>query len=477
MKNKIYYILVILICAMCLHTFSPLQVVDAEEYNPVVTLATVEEGEESPVEPPVEPSLEEKVYTDFKEGGYELNNSSDIQDKNLYSALMQIARQTIKEKYPDYNTQNETTLWTTMLKSVETITIKDMDIENLSGIEKMRFDNLKSLNIINNKIVSLPDNFFDRMGNLETLNLACNKITKVTFPSNSKIANINLSSNALTSANFSQLTSANLNINVANNSITSIKNIGLPTRYDSIKVNIINNNITDLTDEYFNDPKVQLFVGLQGVVSANENVTIDTSTDLYFYKTNLNNVYVKIYKVGTLSDELVRTISDSDVENNVLTLKFGVGKYYAEYLDDSGALYVSGDSDKNLYKSYKFSVIPTVCTIKYEFKGKIYDTFDNKVTGKVKVLLSCEDGGKIYYKVGNSDWIEGNEINCDKGGSYSIITKVVIDGVESKEKSTLVKTSLNVIIPDIVMLILILLFTLAIFVVIVPLVSRKWFRK
>lgn len=458
---------------MCLHIFSPLQIVDAEEYSQVVSIETVDEGEDTPVEP----SLEEKVYTDFKEGGYELNNSSDIQDKNLYSALMQIARQTIKQKYESYNTQNETTLWTTMLKSVESITIKDMDIESLSGIEKMRFDNLKSLNIINNKITSLPNNFFDRMGNLENLNLACNKITKVTFPSNSKISSINLSSNSLTSVNFSQLNNANLNINVANNLISSIKNIGLPTRYDSIKLNIINNNINDLTEEYFNDPKVTLFIGLQGIVSSNENVTINTSTKLSFYKTNLNNVYLKIYKVGTLSDELYKTISDADVENNSLALNFGVGEYYVEYLDESGNLYINGDSDKSLFKSYKFRVIPTECTIKYEFKGKIYDTFDNKVTGKVKVLLSCEDGGKIYYKVGNSDWIEGNEINCDKGGSYSIITKVVIDGVESKEKSTLVKTSLNVIIPDIVMLILILLFTLAIFVVIVPLVSRKWFRK
>ena len=93
------------------------------------------------------------------------------------------------------------------------------------------------------------------------------------------------------------------------------------------------------------------------------------------------------------------------------------------------------------------------------------------------MLLSCEEGGEIYYKIGNGEWIQGNEIMCDRGGDYSITTKVVIDNISSEEKSILIKTSLNLIIPDILMLILILLFALTLFLVVVPLVSKKWFRK
>ena len=129
------------------------------------------------------------------------------------------------------------------------------------------------------------------------------------------------------------------------------------------------------------------------------------------------------------------------------------------------------------FQKYYFQVTPNVRDIKYEHKGKIYDNFTRKVTGKVKVLLACEEGGEIYYKIGNGEWIQGNEIMCDRGGHYSITTKVVIDNISSEEKSILIKTSLNLIIPDILMLILILLFALTLFLVVVPLVSKKWFRK
>ena len=98
------------------------------------------------------------------------------------------------------------------------------------------------------------------------------------------------------------------------------------------------------------------------------------------------------------------------------------------------------------------------------------------MTGEVKVLLSCEEGAEIYYKVGGSDWTKGNEIMCDKGGNYSITAKVVKDGYESEETNVLIMTSLNTVVPDILMLILVLLFTLTLFIVVVPIVSKKWFK-
>ena len=66
---------------------------------------------------------------------------------------------------------------------------------------------------------------------------------------------------------------------------------------------------------------------------------------------------------------------------------------------------------------------------------------------------------------------------CDKGGNYTVYTKVVVDGVESEVKSFLIRTSQNVIIPDIVMLVLLLLFMFGLFFVLVPFISKKFFKK
>ena len=477
MKNKFRNILLFAFLILCMFCYSPTNNFTSDDANSIVVFA--EEGEVvEPTEPePTDPTVEDRVYEDLKKGGYELDNTTDIPDKNLYSALMQIARAYIKDNYEGYDAKNENTLWTTMLKNVETVDIQNMDITSLQGIEKIRFDNLVSLSVTNNSIVSIQDTFMDRMGKLENLNLACNKITTINFGSNSKLKNINLSSNSLSKINFSQLTNPNLVINIANNKFSAMSNIGLPARSSSIDLNIINNNITSIDNEYFESSVINLKCGLQGVVASDSNVTIDTSTSISYYKAKNPLLSVKIYKVGTLSDELIQTITDADVENNVKEITLGVGEYYAEYFENDAPLYVNGDSEKSLYKTYKFKVIPSTVGIKYEYKGKMYDTFENKVTGKVKVYLSCEDGGTIYYKIGNGEWVQGDTVNCDKGGNYAITAKVVIDGVESKESSVLIKTSLNVVIPDIVMLILVLIFTLAIFLIIVPLVSKKWFRK
>lgn len=473
---------------MAVFLVSPVEQIQAKDNENVIAIMAegtgeaigeaedIETGDEESEEPTIA-EIEEQIYVDLKKGGYELDNTSDITDKNLYSALLQIAKQYIKDTYYGY-IYSDSTLWTTMLKNVENVTIENMDIEDLSGIEKIRFDNLKSLTITGNKFATVPSTFFDRMGNLEQLNLSNNNISSIEFPSHMALNKINLSSNKLSKVNFSQLKNLNLDINVANNRFTSITDIGFSTRLNHLNLNIINNNITDITDEYLDNSKINLSVGLQGLVPVKDNTTITTSEKLRFYKFNNPDIYIKFYKVGIISDTYtgVSCMDSSITDGDYIEFGFEVGEYYAEYYDNIGQIYESGDSEKGIYKTYHFNVIPGDVVFKYEFKGKTYDTFDKKVTGKVKVYLSCEDGGEIYYKLGNSEWTKGTEINCDKGGDYSIVAKVVKDGVESNEKTVLVRTSLNVIIPDIVMLILILLFTLTLFLLVVPYVSKKWFR-
>lgn len=423
-------------------------------------------------------ALREKINNEINVG-YPVNSTSDIVDTRLYSALLKIVKEHIFEKY-NYNYSDLDTLYSKTFASeelvFESIEIRDWNISSLAGLENFYFTTLKSLTIVNNNLGDLKDYLFKNMPALETLNFACNKISKIDFKYAPKLKSVNLSSNNLTAVDLTYFVGTDLDINLANNQFTSIKNISLPTRVDSIKLNIVANNISDLTDEYLSYNKLTLNTGVQGI-SGTDTKSIDTSTALDFYKINLGGVYIKIFKSG-VGDTLVDEIKDANITDKKLSKKFGVGEYYIEYYNADGTLSYKNNNDETAYfKTYKFKVIPTACTAKFEFKGKIYDSFPNKVTGKVKVILSCEEGGEIYYKFGDNDWTHGNEIMCDKGGNYGITTKVVIDGIESEQKSFFVKTSLNPIIPDILMLVLILIFTLALFLIIVPLVSKKWFRK
>lgn len=420
--------------------------------------------------------VEDQIYKDLIEGGFELIPRTDIEDVKLYSALLQVAKNYIQTTY-NYN-YTETVIYSKMFRYVDTISIEYMNISSLQGLEQIDFANLTSLSIVGNNITDVKKGFFENMPKLQTLNLPCNNIVSVDLTGANALKNLNLSSNNLNKIDLSMLKIQDLSINIANNNIQSIKHIILPTRINSINLNLISNNISDITDDYFDYSKLTMNLGIQGLKSDENIVQIDTSNKLKIYQINMENVAIKIFKVNELEDVLVDTINSNDITENYVEIELGVGKYYFEYQINDSPLYIKNDPEKDYFKNYYFQVIPKICVFKYEYKGKIYDTFEQKVTGKVKVMLECEEGGEIYYKVNNqSDWQKGNEILCDKGGNYNITAKVIIDGVESKEVTTVIRTSLNTVISDGLMLILILLFTLTLFLIIVPLVSKKWFRK
>ena len=486
MKNwicKIMFVLILLVGVFCVYENS--LVVDSTNTNRVLLAQEGEGGGETtePGQTETEKELIKSIDTDIKVG-YVIQ-STTITDTRLYSALLNVIKKFVLDKY-NYNYSTLDTLYSKMFVDIESIEIVDYDISSLKGLDLIYFNNLKTLKIVGNSFGDLTTDeykgLFERMSKLETLDLSNNNISAISLKNATNVKNLNLSSNNLSQIDLSYLKSADLDINIANNNFSSIKQIGLPTKTDlinSIKLNIIMNNITDLSEEFVNYSKLTLDIGLQGIVGKSQQVVLTTSDTLTFYKLNKGGVYAKIYKSTARRDTLVRTIKD-DVDytdSDKVTINLPVGEYYVEYYLGDNAIDYQNDRTYGYFQKYYFQVIPNVCDIKYEYKGKIYDNFTRKVTGKVKVLLSCEEGGEIYYKIGNGEWIQGNEIMCDRGGDYSITTKVVIDNISSEEKSILIKTSLNLIIPDILMLILILLFALTLFLVVVPLVSKKWFRK
>ena len=181
-------------------------------------------------------------------------------------------------------------------------------------------------------------------------------------------------------------------------------------------------------------------------------------------------------KINELDDTLVDTIKDADITGNFVTKQYGIGKYYYIYTINEEEAYNKLDHDRAYFTSEKFNIIPSNPTYMFEYRGEQYDNI-NKVTGTVKVLLSTEDNATLYYSVNGSGWVEGSEVVCGDGGNYTIRMKSVVDGIESNEVTILVKTSLNAIIPDALMLVLILMFAIVLFVIVVPLVSKKFFRK
>lgn len=425
-------------------------------------------------EPVIDPVQEEIIAT--YESGYQISPSSHMEDNNLYSILLKRASEDIKTKHNiDYTFD---TIYSDMFKGFTEIVITDNIINSLNGLELIKFDNLKTLKITNNKLVSIEEEIFEYMPVLENVDFSSNLLTSVSFGEIPTLKSVILNNNKLSDLDLIDLGVSSLNLSVAQNEFSSVSAIVFPERISEISLNVINNDISYISDSYFITEKFKLSVGVQGINNDNE-ISLNTVTPLRYYKTNNPALTLEVYKYNGIVSEHCYTFKDSDIPDGgyYIDKAFPIGEYYFEYHIDGNPAYVKNDPNYAFYKCGEMNIKPTVCDVKYEFKGKEYYTFDEKVTGKVKVILSSIDNGTIMYKVNSGNWQTGNTVMCDQGGNYTIYTKVVIDGVESEEKVILVRTSQNVLIPDFVMLVLILLFTLGLFLIVVPYVSKKFFKK
>ena len=425
-------------------------------------------------------SQESEVVTPTFEGF--AITTSVIYDEYLYSALLDV--------YSDYfesvNGQeySGTTIYSDMFKNFTTINLDKKNISNLEGLEKLEFDNLESFSANSNSITDFKSSFFENAEDwtFTTLSLADNEIQTIDFSGLIGLNNINLSSNKLTNVDFTAIegrtSGSTLTANLANNNFKSFNDIKLPTRRISkYNINIINNNITNIDNSYF-DEKFSLNIGIQGFNARESTPTTDTANNVVYYKSNVENLSVLIYKVDGEVDELITTISDADItDGNYLRLNLIVGQYKFIYQINGVDAFSKEYTNKYYLKDSSFSVVPQ--NLKYVFvhKNKEYNEL-GKVTGKVTVKLSSNDeGAKIFYQVNNGEWIEGNTVECSDGGNYTIKVKAVVDGVESIEQNIWVRTSLNLYIPDALMLALVLLLALVLFFVVLPIVSKKYFKK
>jgi len=130
------------------------------------------------------------------------------------------------------------------------------------------------------------------------------------------------------------------------------------------------------------------------------------------------------------------------------------------------------------YTYSEFSVIPTMPEFRYVIDGVEQGRNENvKITKKCTIKFNSDEGSKIYYQIGNSEWFEGGEYYLEQGGSYQIRVKAVsADGLyESRVKTIYVNAAVNLTLPGILMLVLVVMLTILIFGVGFPLLRKYVF--
>ena len=405
---------------------------------------------------------------------------TDFSDSKLYAALLDEVTK-FAESRGDRFTGD--TLYSEMMlfPTFTEINLENRNITSLDGLENMRLDYLQKISVVSNKLTEIKPDYFEDSENLKEINFASNQITSVELPALRNLEKINLSSNKLTSLDLSNCMGDDIEINLAANDFTSIDDIELP-RADSVALNMIGNNLESVNDAYFTETKFTLNVGVQGIKDTSAASATDSTKGIRFYRTNIEGLGIKIYNNALKVPVEVKTVTDADIATgNYIDVVLPIGEYKYEYTLGGESLYSKYDATRNYYLPQEFVVKPTMATYKFEHKGELYDTI-GKVTGAVKVHLTSPDlaagiEGKIMYRVNLGEWIEGDLVDCSAGGTFSVKVKVVCGDYESEEETIFFQTSLNPVVPDVVMFFVILFLALVLFIVVVPIISKKFFRR
>ena len=406
---------------------------------------------------------------------------TDFTDSKLYAAILEEV-----ERFAESRGERFTgdTLYSEMLlfPTFTEINISNGNITSLDGLENLRLDYLEKISITSNKITEIKPDYFEDSENLKEINFASNQITTVELPSLRNLEKVNFASNKLTTLDLSNCMGDEVDINLAGNDFVKLDDIELP-RADGIKLNLIGNNLESIDDAYFNETKFKINIGVQGIKDIENPSATDSTKGFRFYRTNIEGLGVRVYNNALKVPVEVKSVTDADIAagKNFVDVVLPIGEYEYVYILDGEEVYSKYDATKNFYLPQEFVVKPTVATYKLEHKGEMYDSL-GKVTGAVKIHLTSPDlekgtKGKIMYSVNLGEWVEGDLVDCSAGGTFSVRVKVVCGDYESEEMSIFLQTSLNAVIPDVVMFFVILFLGIMLFAVLVPIISKKFFRK
>lgn len=335
------------------------------------------------------------------------NNSSAVfaysmivpEDVNLINAI----QNNVGENYDDPLIMNE----------YEELIFEGKNIFSLENLNYYSFNNLKRIKFYNNKISKITTDMFSTMRNLEEITL-----------SNNIIDEIKLDNDLILDATYK----LNLkSLNLKNNKITSAT---IKCMAPNSIVNLNNNNIKNINDVIFDDtvnPTIYLLNNMitevEGLIPSNMELGIQNvrdgdklikSSEVYFYpSTNLPDLIIKFN--GT-------SVIDTVKEMNY-------GKYTVTY---ESSLLQSVDSPfRSFFNSFTFEVVPEAPIIKY-YEGDNEVPFAHIYKTNIKVVFENPNNeGILLFQIGSDKWYEGNFVNIRDAGNFSILCKVVVNGVET----------------------------------------------
>lgn len=422
------------------------------------------------------------------------NDESGINDSFFYQYLL-----LAYNNYYGLTGENRATqIYTEMFANFEELVLTETNglIKSVSGLKYLNLENLKVLNLGRNQISNISIDDLKNLNSLEQLILYDNNLTEFTVPTTLlNLKKLNLNKNYISSIDLSSLNTCEVYLSF--NKISTIENITFPRIIynTNLFVELYNNNILDADEMFVSgnsaEGKIVLELGLQGYglnyKNGDENKetpVIPKENKLKFYNSSrYSNMQVKIY--NSLTNELVLTI-ENNLDNVVNTYGLQVGEYKLDYVDKTTGLTMYDYLDEYLcaFKSHDgFKVIPTSPVVKFVVNGKEYDSY-GKLNGTAKLVATNVDGdGKIYYKIGNGNWVEGSEVKLDLGGQYSVSFKCVIGEIGSENSyesiavTKFVQQSLNPYVPDVAMLIIIVVIAVLLFFVALPLIIKYGIKR
>ena len=98
------------------------------------------------------------------------------------------------------------------------------------------------------------------------------------------------------------------------------------------------------------------------------------------------------------------------------------------------------------------------------------------MTHKGVLHIVSDDTAEVYYSFGGDEWIKGDEVKLNKGGTYVVKFKSVINGIESNISGVTINASANLHVPDIFMALLVAMLA-GVFVVVIYFIGKYLQRR
>ena len=384
--------------------------------------------------------------------------STGIVDGNLYNSLISIYNATYASE-PEFVAL--TSVYENMLQEFTSLNLQNKMIYNLSGFQILNMPLLTELDLSKNRISSISQEL-SAFTALETLNLFDNELTSLNLSYLTNLQNLNANKNQLSNINLSAMQEGLALLNF--NRFTSFNNITLPSAITNLSIQLINNSITN-AQEYLQTPNLHLQLGLQGLgIIYKENVSVTDRTENWAYTNsqikyyNITDYDAKLQIYNYTTNELVGEYQNS--AEGVQVIELPIGTYYSVYTDSQNDnLYVATDSVYSAFAGITmFTIKPSLPTVEFKVNNVLYEYYPYKISKDSQLIVTTYDADAVvYYKIGNSDWVQGAEIDLPMQGTYYVSVKTVVNNIESNSITITVKSPITSVMSEGLLLLLILM--------------------